>query len=166
MTTRKPTLALDFDGTCVTHGCPEIGIGIGAAVWLRLICTRVNIILYTIRGNRKESPDIAHKELLDAIGWFQANGIDLWAVNENPDQASNFPDTVSPKVLADLYLDDRAFGVPLKTTSASRYPFVDWAKVGPALAAWAGVPTDEYEAKPALATPDELIRQSGLATIE
>ena len=48
------------------------------------------------------------------------------AVNNNPEQRSW---TQSPKVFANLYIDDAALGIPLKTLPTATRPFVDWQAV-------------------------------------
>ena len=109
-------IAIDFDGTCVTHDYPRIGKDIGAIeVLKRLIKSGHKLILNTMRSG---------KELQDAIDWFKENGIELYGANENPSQKSW---TNSPKVYAHMYIDDAALGCPLKMDlNLSNRPFVDW----------------------------------------
>ena len=111
-------IAVDFDGTCVTHDYPYIGSDIGAVPVLReLVDAGYNLVLNTMRSGRLEK---------DAVKWFKENNIPLYGVNCNPDQKSW---TSSPKVFADLYIDDAALGIPLKTSQTSSRPFVDWVAV-------------------------------------
>ena len=111
-------IAVDFDGTCVTHDYPYIGSDIGAVPVLReLVDAGYNLVLNTMRSGRLEK---------DAVKWFKENNIPLYGVNCNPDQKSW---TSSPKVFADLYIDDAALGIPLKTSQTSTRPFVDWVEV-------------------------------------
>ena len=112
-------IAIDFDGTCVTHDYPRIGKDIGAVTVLkRLVEAGHKLILNTMRSG---------KELQDAIDWFNENGIELYGANENPTQKRW---TQSPKVYAHLYIDDAALGCPLKLDSnLSDRPFVDWKAV-------------------------------------
>lgn len=111
-------IAVDFDGTCVTHDYPYIGSDIGAVPVLReLADTGYHLVLNTMRSGRLEK---------DAVKWFKENDIPLYGVNCNPDQRSW---TSSPKVYADLYIDDAALGIPLKTSPTSTRPFVDWVAV-------------------------------------
>lgn len=113
-------IAVDFDGTCVTHEFPEIGKNIGAAPVLRCLAENGhNIILHTMRSKRQDR-DI----LQEAIDWFRANGIPLYGVNENPSQ-KNW--TQSPKVYAHIYIDDAALGIPL--VYGDGRPYVDWIAV-------------------------------------
>lgn len=112
-------IAVDFDGTCVTHEYPNIGKDIGAVpVLKKLADSGYKIILNTMRSGQ---------ELEDAVGWFKNNEITLFAANENPTQKSW---TKSPKVYAHLYIDDAALGCPLKIDpTVSDRPFVDWHQV-------------------------------------
>ena len=112
-------IAIDFDGTCVTHDYPRIGKEIGAAkVLKRLIEAGHKLILNTMRSD---------KELQDAVNWFKKNGIELYGVNENPTQKRW---TNSPKVYAHMYIDDAAFGCPLiNAPELSNRPFVDWDSI-------------------------------------
>lgn len=67
-------------------------------------------------------------DLIDAVNWFRQNEIPLYGINKNPTQLGWL--TTSPKVYAELYIDDRTLGCPLimKPDYAKR-PFVDWKKV-------------------------------------
>lgn len=112
-------IAVDFDGTCVTHEYPNIGKDIGAVPVLKKLADRgYKIILNTMRSG---------KELSDAVKWFEENEISLYGINNNPTQKSW---TTSPKVYAHIYIDDAALGCPLKMVpSISDRPYVDWKKV-------------------------------------
>ena len=112
-------IAVDFDGTCVTHEYPRVGKDIGAVpVLKKLVDSGHHIILNTMRSG---------KELVDAVQWFADNDIPLYGANENPTQKEW---TLSPKVYAHLYIDDAALGCPLKFDRAvSSRPFVDWEVV-------------------------------------
>ena len=107
-------IAVDFDGTVVTHAYPHIG---SVPVLRELIDNGCRLILYTMRSG---------KLLDDAAAWFARNDIPLYAVNENPAQKEW---TESPKVFADLYIDDSALGCPIKFEDGVKRPFVNWAKV-------------------------------------
>lgn len=115
-------VAVDFDGTCVTDEYPDVGQDISAAFYLREISRLgAKIILWTCRSG---------KPLKDAVQWFQDNKIPLFGCNENANQAAwNYPDRPSPKAFAHIYVDDRAFGVPIVMGSSH----VDWSIVGPEL---------------------------------
>lgn len=120
-------IAIDFDGTCVTHDYPEIGKDIGATPILQeLVKNGHHLILWTMRGNK---PVENRNTLQEAVDWFQENNIPLWGINENPEQTS-VGWTNSKKQYATLYIDDAALGCPLKEDlSLSDRPFVDWDKI-------------------------------------
>lgn len=106
--------AIDFDGTCVTHEYPKIGKDIGAVpVLKRLVAEGYKLMLWTMRGTKKvEDGDSVNDTLAEAVEWFKHNGIELWGINENPEQkASGW--TNSNKQYAQLYIDDAALGCPL-----------------------------------------------------
>jgi hypothetical protein len=112
-------IAVDFDGTCVTHEYPKVGKDIGAVpVLKRLIAGGNRLILNTMRCG---------KELQDAVDWFKVNDIPLYGINEDPGQKEW---TKSPKVFANLYIDDAALGCPLmRDITKSKRDFVDWNEV-------------------------------------
>lgn len=115
---KRKIVAIDFDGTCVTHAYPEIGRDIGAAPVLKqLVEDGWSIILWTMRSG---------ETLQAAVEWFEKNEIKLWGINCNPEQHTW---TQSPKAYANLYIDDAALGAPL-IHSLGKRPFVDWDKVG------------------------------------
>lgn len=112
-------IAIDFDGTCVTHDYPRIGKDIHAIpVLKKLVVNGHKLILNTMRSG---------KELDEAVNWFKENNIELFGINENPTQKRW---TDSTKVYAHMYIDDAALGCPLKLDlSLSNRPFVDWEVV-------------------------------------
>lgn len=118
------TIAIDFDGTCVTHAFPKVGKDIGAVPVLKaLVDCGHHLILYTMRDGTRVNEIVPLRE---AIEWFNQNGIELYDVNHNPTQ---FRWSKSPKVYAHLYIDDTALGIPLKyNPEISNRPFVDWEK--------------------------------------
>jgi kynurenine formamidase len=146
MNPKDMILAVDFDGTCVTHEFPQVGREIGAAPYLKAIADHgVKLILFTMRSDQKDKNDRLGRKmetsvLQDAIDWFKKHDIKLWAANENPEQSSW---TSSPKVYAHKYIDDAAHGCPLVNDSAAR-PYVDWQLVGPQLLKWAGIKLADY----------------------
>lgn len=125
-------IAVDFDGTCVTHEFPRVGKDIGAVPVLReLVENGHQIILYTMRcHNSSKCVTSEGVKLVDtlqeAIDWFHKNEIPLYGVNENPTQHDW---TSSQKVYADIYIDDSALGIPLRYDKYSMLPYVDWARV-------------------------------------
>ena len=112
-------IAVDFDGTCVEHNYPAIGMDVeGAVDVLRALNKHGHrIILNTMRSGQR---------LEGAVRWFRDRKIELWAVNRNPEQEQW---TTSPKVYADIYIDDSALGCPLIFLEGVRRPVVNWSKV-------------------------------------
>lgn len=120
-------IAIDFDGTCVTHEYPEIGKSIGAEPVLKALVKKGHkLILFTMRSG---------EELDEAVRWWKDNKIELWGINRNPEQGNW---TQSPKAYAELYIDDASLGCPLTTSftlpdgsrRVSPYrQFVDWKRV-------------------------------------
>lgn len=107
-------IAIDFDGTCVTHEYPDTGKDIGAKpILLKLLDNGHNLILYTMRSGAG---------LENALQWFIKNEIHLHGIQYNPTQ-TNW--TSSNKCYAHLYIDDAALGCPLITPEKGR-PYVDW----------------------------------------
>lgn len=127
------TINIDFDGTCVTHDFPKIGKSIGAEkVLKRLTDNGHQLILFTMRSDRKEAKpvidptiqNVTGKFLTDTVNWFKENKIPLYGIQKNPTQINW---TTSPKSYAELMIDDSALGCPLKLDkNLSDRPFVDW----------------------------------------
>ena len=113
-------IAIDFDGTCVKHDYPRIGEDIGAVPVLKEMVRRGHrLILNTMR----------YGELLDAAEqWFEDNGITLTAANHTPGQEAW---TESPKVYANVYIDDAALGCPTTSDDKGNI-YVDWKVVAAA----------------------------------
>ena len=66
-------IAIDFDGTCVTHDFPNVGKDIGAAKVIKQLSDKGHkIILYTMRDEQY---------LKDAKMWFEYNNIPLYSTN-------------------------------------------------------------------------------------
>lgn len=125
-------IAVDFDGTCVTHEFPRVGKDIGAVPVLKeLVKNGHQIILHTMRCHSiskcvtSEGVKLVDP-LQEAIDWFHKNEIPLYGVNENPTQHDW---TSSQKVYADIYIDESALGIPLRYDKYSILPYVDWARV-------------------------------------
>lgn len=139
------TIAVDFDGTCVTHEFPQIGRNIGAIPVLRaLVKNGHKIILLTMRDHNElgNSWNVdGHDTLAEALNWFAENNIPLHGINNNPDQTWS----ASRKVFADVYIDDMALGVPLKTNEIiSPRPYVDWITVSYSLYQMGLITTEQY----------------------
>ncbi len=118
-------IAIDFDGSCVTHDYPKVGKDIGAIpVLKRLVNDGHRLMLWTMRGNKP-----GNTTLEDAVNWFKHNEIPLWGINENPEQTKTGW-TNSNKQYAQLYIDDAALGCPLIVSPEFHdRPFVDWIKI-------------------------------------
>ena len=114
-------IAIDFDGTCVKNKYPYIGEDIGAVPVLKDLVKRGHkLILCTMRSHKLNKGIDC---LQDAVDWFNNNGIELYAINENPEQKSW---TDSNKIYADIYIDDAALGCPL-TSDGFGNVYVDWS---------------------------------------
>lgn len=114
--------AVDFDGTCVTHEFPKIGKDIGAAEVLKKLTDVGNkIILWTYRSNTR------YGNFLDeAVDWFNKNNIPLYGVNGDP----SISWSTSPKVNADVFIDDKGLGIPtIYNPAICNRRYVDWKKV-------------------------------------
>jgi hypothetical protein len=126
----------------VDHKFPEIGIEVpGAIRWLkRFQELGAKIILFTMRSDNQVLKDkmvdlesniqaTSGNFLTEAVDYLLYHGIELYGINTNPTQKKW---TSSPKAYGHIYIDDAAFGCPLVCQSNGR-PYVDWAKVGPAI---------------------------------
>jgi len=111
-------IGVDFDGTCVGHNYPEVGEPLEDCIEVlkELMKAGHKLILYTLR----------HGESLElAVEYLKGEGIELYAVNENPSQKHW---NQSPKIHCHLYIDDAALGCPLVHPETGR-PTVDWSEV-------------------------------------
>ncbi|BAX78880.1 BT0820 family HAD-type phosphatase [Labilibaculum antarcticum] len=95
-------IAVDFDGTIVQHKYPEIGSEIPFAIESLIALQKEGhqIILWTYRTGGM---------LFEAVDYCEKRGLEFYCVNSNyPEE--EFDDTISRKIYADLYIDDRNFG--------------------------------------------------------
>ncbi len=96
-------IAVDFDGTIVTHEYPKIGREIPFAIdTLKRLQTEGHhqLILWTVREG----------QLLDeAVAFCKERGLEFYAVNNSYPEESN-TDNQPRKVNAELYIDDRNLG--------------------------------------------------------
>ena len=137
------TIAVDFDGTCVTHDFPKVGKNIGAEIVLKKLADKGHkIILCTMRSHPSEKTEkvgtsgmipTTNDCLQDAIDWFAKYDIPLYGVNDNPSQHSW---TDSNKVFAHMYIDDATLGIPLvyndmsfMCDSSMMRPYVSWVRM-------------------------------------
>lgn len=115
-------IAVDFDGTIVDHRYPDIGgEAPGAIRWLKAFKEAgAKVFLWTMRSDY---------ELEAAVKFCELRGLTFDCVNVNPGQKDW---TQSPKLYAKIYIDDAAFGCPVRDypREGSR-PIVDWDIVGP-----------------------------------
>lgn len=96
-------IAVDFDGTIVTHEYPHIGKPIPFAIETLLKLQQVdkhNLILWTVREG-----DL----LEEALAYCQERGLEFYAVN------ANYPEETEAhgnprKLVVDLFIDDRNLG--------------------------------------------------------
>jgi len=128
-------IAVDFDGTVVTHDYPNIGKDIGAIpVLKKLVAKGHKLILFSMRSDIDE---VSHEKLVDylgkghfltdAVNWYKENGIELHGVNVNPDTIEW---SGTPKPDADYFIDDRSIGCPLiENEMYSSKPYADWIKI-------------------------------------
>ena len=75
MAVKGAIIAIDFDGTVVTHAYPHMGVDAGAVPVLKeLVANDCKLILYTMRSG----------QLLDkAVQWFKEQKIPLYAINDS-----------------------------------------------------------------------------------
>lgn len=112
-------IGVDFDGTVVTHEYPEIGYDIGAVpVLKKLVENDCLIVLNTMRGRKNGTLQAAEQ-------WFKEHDIPLYGINKNPGQEKW---TDSSKAYCNIYIDDAAFGCPVKHDRNGRR-YVDWSKI-------------------------------------
>lgn len=97
-------IAVDFDGTIVTHKYPEIGeeIPFATETLKMLINDHHNLILWTVREG----------ELLDeAVNWCREHGVEFYAVNRDyPEETVDNNEHFSRKLKVDVFIDDRNLG--------------------------------------------------------
>jgi hypothetical protein len=135
-------IAIDFDGTIVTHEFPKIGKLLPGAV-KTIQALRANghkVFLWTMRS---EEPVKGHNVLQEAVDFCKRVGIEFDAINKS----SSGWGTGSPKQHADLYIDDAALGCPMKAITNTRGKFmlaVDWKEVANELLGEYITP-DQYE---------------------
>ena len=98
------TIAVDFDGTIVTHKYPEIGeeIPFATETLKTLIREGHKIILWSVREG---------KMLDEAIEWCRRRGVEFYAVNKDyPEEDVSKNMYFSRKLKADYFIDDRNIG--------------------------------------------------------
>lgn len=115
-------VAVDFDGSIVEHEFPKIGPELHGAYWWmkRWQQEGAALILYTMRSDDRTD---GSNPLADAVQACKDNGIEFWAVNDNPEQNKW---TGSRKVFAHIYVDDAGACAPVDGMG-----HIDWEIVGP-----------------------------------
>jgi len=116
-------IAVDFDGTIVDHEYPLIGKPkLFAFETLKALQEKGHqLILWTYRSGN---------ELKQAVEYCRRNGIEFYAVNKNyPEEV--YDDSMSRKIMADVYIDDRNVG-----------GFLGWSEI------WKILNTDLYTDDP------------------
>jgi len=94
-------IAVDFDGTIVTHEYPKIGKDIPFAIDVLKRLQREEhhlLILWSVRSGAL---------LEEAVQYCREKGLEFYAANKNyPEEEANEP----RKLNADMFIDDRNFG--------------------------------------------------------
>ena len=97
-------IAVDFDGTIVTHDYPRIGKPIPFAIdtLKKLQADGHQLILWSVREG----------ELLqEAVDYCQQKGLEFYAVNASFPEERQLSTADTPrKIIADVYIDDRNLG--------------------------------------------------------
>ena len=98
------TIAVDFDGTIVTHEYPAIGVERPFAIdtLKMLIRDQHKLILWSVREG---------KLLDEAVEWCRERGVEFYAVNRDyPEETVTNNPHFSRKLKVDLFIDDRNVG--------------------------------------------------------
>jgi hydroxymethylpyrimidine pyrophosphatase-like HAD family hydrolase len=98
----KLVIAIDFDGTIVEDAYPKVGKAriFAFETMKRLQQDGHRIILWTYRSGSK---------LDEAVAFCKENGITFYAINQSfPEE--KYDNSVSRKIYADIYIDDRNIG--------------------------------------------------------
>ena len=98
------TIAVDFDGTIVTHAYPAIGKPIPFAIdtLKRLAKEGHQLILWSVREG---------KLLQEALDYCKERGLEFYAANTNfPGEEAIHDGMTARKLTADLFIDDRNLG--------------------------------------------------------
>ena len=98
------TIAVDVDGTIVTHKYPEIGEERPFAIETLKMLQKEHhkLILWSVREG-----DL----LEEAVNWCRARGLEFYAVNKDyPEEQPENNNHFSRKLKADMWIDDRNIG--------------------------------------------------------
>lgn len=97
-------IAVDFDGTIVTHEYPKIGKEIPFAIQtLKMLANEGHqLILWSVREGQL---------LEEALDWCRKRGLEFYAANKDfPEEDRSKNNHFSRKLKADLWIDDRNVG--------------------------------------------------------
>jgi hypothetical protein len=111
-------IAIDFDGTLARWAdFPNIGEEVPYAIPIvqRLIASGHDVYIWTCRGGEYVTP-VKH--------WLKEREVKYKGINQRHDTVSP-----SPKIIADLYIDDKALCCPLIPDSRTGRSYVDWLVV-------------------------------------
>lgn len=98
------TIAVDFDGTIVTHEYPNIGKEIPFAIQTLKMLQKDGhkLILWSVREG---------KLLNEAVQWCRKRGLEFYAINRDyPEEETNNSNNYSRKLKVDIWIDDRNIG--------------------------------------------------------
>ncbi len=97
------TIAVDFDGTIVTHEYPNIGREIPFAIQtLKMLASEGHrLILWTVREGQL---------LEEAIEWCRERGLEFYAANKDYPEETKQERDYSRKLKVDMWIDDRNVG--------------------------------------------------------
>lgn len=125
-------IAIDFDGTLYHNGNL-----LPSPKFIKDLSQHHDLILHTTRNAQQRE---------DALVWLSQFGVRIHAVNVAAGQKDW---TDSSKCFADLYIDDRSVGIPLKQIYSEEHYYhvsiVDWSKLIPILKK--GIERRTYEIK-------------------
>ena len=102
ISSKKPVLAIDFDGTIVENKYPDIGKPklFAFETLKKLQKEGYVLILWTYRDGDR---------LQEAVDYCKKNGIEFYAVNKSyPEEV--YTESISRKINADIFIDDRNIG--------------------------------------------------------
>ncbi|NEV93067.1 hydrolase [Psychroflexus sp. YR1-1] len=102
ISSKRPILAIDFDGTIVENKYPSIGKPMIFAFETleKLKKSGFTLILWTYRSGER---------LEEAVEFCKAHGLEFYAVNKSyPEE--EYTEHISRKINADIFIDDRNIG--------------------------------------------------------
>lgn len=130
--------AIDFDGTLVVNNFPNIGNPLKGAFETvkNLIENGHKCFLYTMRGSDEDGYN-GRNLLKEAYEFCKFQGVDFGEyINKS---YIEFKGNNSPKLYADVYIDDSALGSPLKTDENA------WKEIGLSLVYCGAITKKQYD---------------------